>query len=240
MPTIASLLAHIVYPESEGKPLADDSKQAEWMVLLFTNLELLFHDRADVFVALDLVWYPVEGEPDRRTAPDVFVVFGRSKGHRGCYKQWEESKVSPAVVFDFVSPGTKAMEMERKFVFYEDHGVEESYVYSPDTNRLEVFIRCGDVLERVRPTHDFVSPRLNIRFDLSSPEMVLRHPDGQPFLTLQGERLIREQTEQRAAQAEQLAARLAELGRKARRGQVTPEELQELNRLEERFPSPLV
>src|SRR5262249_19817281 len=143
-------------------------------------------------------------------------------------------------------------EMVDKFTFYEAHGVEEYYVYDPDSNRLIVYLRRGDVLRRVLPLHDFVSPRLGIRFDLSGPEMVVRRPDGQPFLTFEQLQAARKQAEQRAddehrqrlqatqraEQAEQRATRLAELSRIARRQQATPEELAELERLEEQGPSP--
>ena len=86
---------------------------------------------------------------------------------------------------------------------------------------------------RVRPVDGFVSPRLGVRFDRSGPEMVVRHPDGRPFLTLEQLEIARRAADQRAERAEQRATRLAELSRKARRGDASPEELAELERLEE-------
>src|SRR5262249_30879265 len=94
----------IVYPESDGKPIADNTKQARWIVVLFGNLSALYRSAADVFVAADLFWYAVEGDESARTAPDVLVVFGRPKGDRGSYKQWEEDNVPPTVVFEILSP----------------------------------------------------------------------------------------------------------------------------------------
>lgn len=86
--------------------------------------------------------------------------------------------------------------------------------------------------------NDFVSPRLGIRFDLSGPELVVRYPDGRPFLTFEQLADERNKAEQRAAyladernKAEQRATRLAELSRKLLRQQATPEEVQELERL---------
>jgi Putative restriction endonuclease len=90
----------IVYAERDGLPLWDNTKQMRWIVTLFGNLAALFRDRADVFVAGNLLWYPVEGQPDVRAAPDVLVVFGRPKGDRGSYKQWEEGGVPLTVVFE--------------------------------------------------------------------------------------------------------------------------------------------
>jgi Uma2 family endonuclease len=243
----------IVYPDSDGKPMADNTKQARWIFVLFGNLAALFRERADVFVAADLFWYPVEGQPEVRTAPDVLVVFGRPKGDRGSYMQWEEGNVPLTVVFEILSPGNTYAEMDDKLSFYEEYGVEEYYLYDPDAKRLWAYVRRGDVLRRVRPVDGFVSPRLKIRFDLSGPEMVVYHPDGRKFQTfeeleaarVEAQRQAAEaqrqaaeatqrasQAEQRASQVEQRAARMAELGGKARRGQASPEELQELERLE--------
>jgi Uma2 family endonuclease len=237
----------VVYFERDGQPLTDNTRQLRWIVILFGNLSALFDGRADVFVAADLLWYPVEGQPEIRTAPDVLVVFGRPKGHRSSYKQWEEGNIPLTVVFEVLSLGNTWMEMDDKHAFYEEHGVQEYYVYDPDHSQLKVFVRRGDVLRRVRPVEGYVSPRLGIRFDLSGPELVVYRPDGRRFLTFEEVESARAQAEQRAAQAEQRtaqaeqraaqaeqrAARLAELSRKARRGQASAEELQELDRLEE-------
>jgi Uma2 family endonuclease len=244
----------IDYPESDGEPMADNTKQFRWIVVLFTNLANLFTEVLDVFVGGNLIWYPAEGQPETKAAPDVFVVFGRPKGDRSSYKQWEEGNVPMTVVFEVLSPTNTVGEMADKFAFYEDCGVEEYYLYDPDSNTLRIYMRRGEVLARVRQVRDFVSPRLGIRFDLSGREMVVRLPDGQPFLTFeqlqtarkqaeqqlqqeQQQRLLAQQradqAEQGRQQAEQRAARLAELSRKALRRQATAEELAELERLAE-------
>jgi Uma2 family endonuclease len=237
----------IEYPESDGEPMADNTKQWRWMVVLFGNLAALFREAADVLVGGNLIWYPVEGQPETKAAPDVYVVFDRPKGDRRSYKQWEEGNVPMTVVFEILSPKNTGEEMVDKFAFYEEYGVEEYYIYNPDTNRLYIYVRRGEVLVRVRQVRDFVSPRLGIRFDLSGPEMVVRRPNGQAFLSFEELEAARQQAEQRADQAQQRAdqaeqradqaqqraARLAELSRKARRQQATAEELAELERLEE-------
>jgi Uma2 family endonuclease len=239
-PNAAAPPSPVVYLECDGQPLVDNTRQLRWITTLYGNLAALFDDRPDVFVAADLLWYPVEGQPEVRTAPDVLVVFGRPKGDRGSYRQWEEDNVPLTVVFEVLSPGNTWTEMDDKQVFYEEYGVEEYYVYDPDTNRLTAFVRRGDVLRRVRPVQGHVSPRLGIRFDVSGTELVVYRPDGQRFLTFPELEAARRQAEQRADQAEQRAAdiqrraaRLAELSRKARRGQASAEELQELDRPEE-------
>jgi Uma2 family endonuclease len=233
LPSTPAFAAEIVYPESDGLPLAENTKQLRWIVVIYGNLAALFRARPDVFVGADLFWYPVEGHPEIRTASDGFVVFGRPKGDRPSYKQWQEDHVPMTVVFEILSPGNTVTEMAHKLDFYERYGVEEYYVYDPDSNWLTVYVRRGDELRRVRAENGFASPRLGIRFDLSGPELVIYRPDGQRFLTFEELETAREQAEERAGQAEERASRLAALSRKARQGQATAEELQELERLEE-------
>lgn len=52
----------IIYPETDGQPLAENRKQFELIVLIKKNLDLLFANEPNVFVAADLFWYPVEGD----------------------------------------------------------------------------------------------------------------------------------------------------------------------------------
>lgn len=171
----------IVYPESDGEPMADNTKQARWIVVIYGGLCALFRERPDVFVSMNLFWYPEEGHPEVRTAPDVYVVFGRPKGDRASYQQWLEANLPPQVVFEILSPGNSGMEMMNKLMFYEDHGVEEYYIYDPDTNELAVYLRQGTVLSRVRKVRNWTSPRLGIRFDMTGPELVIYRPDGERF-----------------------------------------------------------
>jgi Uma2 family endonuclease len=228
----------IVYPDSDGKPMSDDTKQFRWIQTLQGNLAILFRDHPDVFVAGNLLWYPQEGHPDLQIGPDVLVVFGRPKGDRGSYRQWEEDNVPLTVVFEILSPSNDPLEMADKQAFYDEHGVEEYYLYDPERNRLLVYRRGVEALRRVRKVDSHVSPRLGIRFDLSEPEMRVFYPDGQPFLTVEELGADRQRERQLRLDSEQRAVRLVQLGRKVRGGQITPEELQELEHLEEQVVPP--
>jgi Uma2 family endonuclease len=96
--------AKVYYPDSDGQPMADNTKQFRWIVTIKENLDLLFAADPNVFVAGDLLWYPVEGDNTIRNAPDAMVVFGRPKGDRGSYQQWKEDNIPPQVVFDVSTP----------------------------------------------------------------------------------------------------------------------------------------
>ncbi len=50
----------IEYPDSDGKPMADNTEQYEWIVKIKENLEILFATSPNVFIAGDLLWYPVQ------------------------------------------------------------------------------------------------------------------------------------------------------------------------------------
>jgi hypothetical protein len=143
--------------------------------------------------------------------------------------------------------------MADKLEFYNDHGIEEYYVYDPERNRLGIYLRRSVLLVRERQVDGFVSPRMGIRFDLSGEELVLRHPDGRPFVRLYEQLEITEAERQRAETERQRAEtehqraekerqlredvqqrliRIVELNRRVRAGQATADERAELERLE--------
>jgi Uma2 family endonuclease len=179
----ASKKTDIIYPDSDGKPMADNTKQFRWITVIYYNLEWLFAQDENVFVAGDLLWYPVEGNNKLRQAPDVMVVFGAKKGDRGSYMQWKEQGIAPQVVFEILSPGNTLTEMNRKQVFYNRYGVEEYYVYDPDKNDLSGWLKGHDGLDIIETMAGWISPRLGIRFDLSEEQLQLFRPDGTPFVS---------------------------------------------------------
>jgi Uma2 family endonuclease len=215
----------IVYADSDGQPMSDNTLQFKWIVTIEGGIDALFIDDPNVFVAGDLLWYAVEGKPSIRAAPDTMVVFGRPKGDRGSYRQWEEDGIPPLVVFEItLSPG-RAGVMERKFQFYEQHGIEEYYIYDPDRGDLVGWRRAGPILEEIPDMAGFVSPLLKIRFEPGEgpDNLKIIGPNGEPFLTYtelvqqrNSDRLRAEEQAQRAEEqaqrADRLAARLRELG----------------------------
>ena len=174
----------IVYPDSDGLPMADNSKQFRVITTIEGNLEIMVAHDPNVFVAGDMLWYPVQGHPEIRQAPDVMVAVGRPKADRGSYRQWEEDNIPPQVVFEILSPGNRKQEMDDKFAFYERYGVEEYYVYDPDRGRLRGWLR--DEHEQLQPIarmSGWGSPRLNVRFEMEGMDLQLYFPNGRPFLT---------------------------------------------------------
>lgn len=242
----AETVAEIIYPDCDGEPMADNTKQFRWIVTIKENLEILFANNSDVFVAGDLLWYPVEGNNKIRLAPDAMVVFGRPKGDRGSYRQWEEDNIVPQVVFEILSPGNRAGKMMDKLLFYQRYGVREYYIYDPDDIELVGSIRSGDWLESIPEMNGWVSPLLGIRFQLTENNLEIYRPDDRKFLTsveldrlreqeCQEKEFAQAQTElerQRAeeaiAQLEQERQRYQALLEQLRQGGIDPESLPNL------------
>jgi hypothetical protein len=75
--------------------MANNSEHLERITTTKHGLESIFAERDDVLVAANLLWYPLQGKPRTAMAPDVMVAFGRPKGKRKSYKQWEEGGTAP-------------------------------------------------------------------------------------------------------------------------------------------------
>ncbi|MBD0395448.1 MAG: Uma2 family endonuclease, partial [Microcoleus sp. C1-bin4] len=166
--------------------------------------ELLFANDPNVFVAGDLLWYPVEGNNKLCQAPDVMVVFGRPKGYRGSYQQWNEDNIPPQVVFEILSPGNRPAAMIHKFKFYERYGVEEYYLYDPQILELTGWQRVEEELEAIEQIDGWISPRLGVRFGLSETGLEMFGPSGEPFVSFVELAQLRQQAEARAQEAETL------------------------------------
>lgn len=226
--TYEAIAPEIDYPDSDGNPMAENTEQYRWIVIIKENLEIMYANDPNVFIAVDLLWYPVR-HTQRRTAPDVMVAIGRPKGRRGSYRQWVEDNIAPQVAFEILSPSNKdsrgSDSLDEKFIFYETYGIQEYYIYDPDDLTLEGWQRQGDRLIKISSIGNWVSPLLGIRFDWAvGQELVLSRPDGQIFLSSidlddqlqrskiqvwqEQQRVMQER--QRADQERQRADRLAE------------------------------
>lgn len=213
-----------LYPDSDGKPMADNTEQYQWIVMLVENLKRLLKDEI-AFVAGDLLWYPVEvqavpGQPSPkvpRQAPDAMVVLGRPDGYRGSYQQWKEEGIAPQVVFEILSPSNTHVEMAEKQRFYQKYGVKEMYFYDPQRQNFWGLTRAENNWNWVTELNlPWVSPLLKIRFEMFEDGLAVFYPDGEPFKTLEQFAQERDQAkaERDEAQMERLrfAAKLKELG----------------------------
>ena len=204
------LSGEIFYPDSDGQPMSDNTLQFEWISSIKWGFEGFFKNRTDVFVAGDLLWYPVEGSNKIRVAPDVMVAFGRPKGYRGSYMQWKEDNIPPQVVFEILSPGNTVPEMLKKQDFYTKHGVKEYYIYDPDNNEFWTYVRNQGFLQSQVVDPSWHSPLLDVTFELTGDSLKIYDSNGKPFLTYleileENERLDFEAEKQKAEAEKQKA-----------------------------------
>jgi len=197
----------VVYPSTDGKPRAENTIQLRWILSLFTNLKWLLQGQ-EAFVAADLFWYPVQGEPKIVVAPDVMVAFGRPDGDRLSYKQWEEADVAPQVVIEVLSPGNTVIGMTRKEAFYERHGVEEYILIFPEEEQFQVCHRKeGHFLKSDFPLAKWTSPRLGITFAVEDEKLQVFDPEGNPFKSFEEVQTeLQEMAKQMEAQETQFEA----------------------------------
>jgi hypothetical protein len=99
--------------------------------------------------------------------------------------------------------------MNQKLEFYETYGVEEYYLYDPERQDLSGWQQLQNRLRVIDPIEGWISPRLQVRFELTSEGLELYRPDGQKFETYTE---VAQQREQQQHRAEQLAAQLRAMG----------------------------
>ncbi len=212
--------SNILYPDADGKPMAENTVQYRWIVRLVSNLKQLFRDQA-VFVAGDLFWYPVpvQQPPAPCQAPDVMVVLGRPDGDRGSYKQWEEDNVAPQVVFEIVSPSNTNRDILVKQQFYTEYGVLEMFFYDPDSHDFWGLVRshADDAFSPITLLNfPWTSPILGIHFSWTEDGLVVSYPNGVHFkdpgeaMTERDQAII--ERDQAMTERDRAFAKLRELG----------------------------
>ena len=200
----------IIYPVDNGEPLANDTEHLDWITFLKNGLDDYFVGRNDVFVAADLLWYPVKDRPDVSKAPDVMVVLNHPAGPRMSYKQWEENDRPPQVVFEFMSSSNTAGEMMDKLDFYSEAGCEEFYIFDYQRDTLRAYLRetPGKPLVKTGPDSKgfWHSPLLDLTFGLDAQgDLWVLRPDGK-LMETQREIWARAEAERLRAEAESIRA----------------------------------
>jgi hypothetical protein len=104
----------VVYPSSDGKPMAETDQHRNLTVYVIEALKARYADRPDVYVSGDNFIFYQEGDPRKRVSPDAYVVFGVPMRERDSYKAWEEGGRLPDVVFEFTSRKTRHEDTHKK------------------------------------------------------------------------------------------------------------------------------
>ncbi len=121
----------MLYPESDGKPMAETDTHRNLLMDCIQTLQHHFRDANDVYVSGNLLVYYKDGEKIRSVAPDVFVVPGVANKKRRVYVVHEEHN-TPDFVLEIASRGTYSHDLGRKKEIYASFlSVKEYYIYVP-------------------------------------------------------------------------------------------------------------
>ena len=128
----------VVYPSSDGQPMAETQIHGECMMYVTYALRRYFPKRGrdDVYVGSNNFLYYERGNPRAVVAPDVYVVLGApAYPPRDTYMLWNEPK-GPDFVLEVTSASTRRNDERRKRDVYAALGVREYFLYDPRAEYL--------------------------------------------------------------------------------------------------------
>jgi Uma2 family endonuclease len=238
MTTLVSQAAEIVYPSSDGEPLAETSVHVDAIIDLVVVLRQYLEGQSAIVLADQFLYY-AQGYPKLRLAPDVMVIFDVPPGPRDNYKTWEEGQV-PVVIFEITSEGTKERDQNFKKILYEQLEVKEYWLFDPKGEWIEEQLRGYRLRgEQYEPITDNRSEPLQLRLAVDGQQLALYREDtGEKLLAsselaqaLRAEILARQQAEDRAEQerqrAEQERQRAEQERQRAEQAEAQVEQLRE-------------
>ncbi|MDE0316012.1 MAG: Uma2 family endonuclease [Candidatus Poribacteria bacterium] len=207
-----------LYPESDGKPMADTDLHIQWIIWLRQVLEGHFAQSPEVYISGNIMMYDIEGPLRTAVSPDILVSFGIGRKDRRTYKVWEEGK-APDFVMEFSSKRTYQNDLEGKVAHYAAMGIPEYFLYDVDRRYLPTplmgYRLVEDAYIEVSPDVDggLRSEVLNLNFHLLDDGLGVYAPGAGEWLQTPAEAATAraEQAETRAeaatARAEQAETR---------------------------------
>lgn len=155
----------IVYPSSDGEPVAETYAHLYAMLVTLEVLQQYLKGRQAMVLANQFLYY-AQGFPKLRVAPDVMVLFDVAPGGRDNFKVWEEGQV-PSVIFEMTSQSTREQDQVLKKTLYEQLGVQEYWLFDPKgewiQSQLQGYRLRHDVYE---PVTDGRSEPLQLRLEV--------------------------------------------------------------------------
>ncbi len=121
----------LVYPESDGEPMAESGRHVRTLLDMIDAIDRYFQDTPDIHVCGNMFIYYEEGNPRKVISPDVFMVRGVCKKDLRTYKTWEQQPYLDFVL-ELGSPSTYAKDFNEKKAIYEQIlRVKEYCIYDP-------------------------------------------------------------------------------------------------------------
>ena len=229
-----------MYPESDGKPMAETDLHIDAIYRMRQMLKAYFAEKLDVYVSGNIMMYYVKGSPQQSVSPDILVSFGIGKKQRRTYKVWEEGK-PPDFVLEFSSKSTYQNDLDDKMKLYAKIGITEYFLYDAERCYLPSSLMAfrlvdGEYVEiPQRPDGGFFSETLCLTFHLLEDSFGIYDPGTEKWLLSADERAEKadERAEKAGERAEKADERAEKAGERAEKAEAEIARLQEeLKRLQ--------
>ena len=208
----------LVYPESDGEPMAETPKHQQVMTDCMDVLRSHFRRFVDVYIGGNMMLYYEEGNPRKSISPDVFMVRGLSKKDLRIYKAWEQPPTLDFVL-EVASPSTYTRDFNEKMEIYAKIlRVKEYCIYDP-YHEIDPYFVAFRLVDEAYEEIPFVNARIPFEvlgLELGEHEGVLRlyDPVKSAWLFTSQERVaqaeVRVAQESRARQEAESRAQHAE------------------------------
>ena len=229
-----------LYPESDGKPMAETDMHAVAIIDLRQRFDNFFADNPGTYVSGTLMMYDVEGPGRTAVSPDIFVSFGIGKKLRRTYKVWEEGK-PPDFVMEFSSKGTFQNDLGHKKAHYASMGIPEYFLCDIDRRYLPVplmgFRLKGETYEGIPENVDGSIPSvtLGVSFHLLDEGLAVYDEATGEWLQTPAEAAEQRAAQETAAREREAAAREREAAARAEAEAEASRLREELERLKARL-----
>ncbi len=217
--TTNTLLPHVDYPTSDGKPMGETDLYRNVMVATIETLKTYYAGQR-VYVSGNLLLYYRPGDRRRHVSPDVLVVQGLEHRDRDNYLLWEEGQ-APNIVIEVTSPSTRKEDLKDKWKIYQDEiRVAEYFLFDPRSEYLNPSLQ-GHRLNRGRyepilpVSGRLPSLELGLHLEADGGQLRFYDPVAQRWLPTPPEVL-----KQKDAELERLRQELAALRRQAQLAEV--------------------
>ena len=182
-----------LYPESDGKPMADTDLHLYWIKRVQDMLETYFSQAPGVYISGNIMMYDIEGPARTAVSPDILVAFGLGRKFRRTYKVWEEGK-PPDFVMEFSSKRTYRNDLDEKMALYTRMNIPEYFIHDPDRRYLlspllGFRLVEGQYVEIALDADGRVhSEILNLDFALLDDGLAIYDPQAQQWLQTRAEK----------------------------------------------------
>ena len=171
----------LLYPTSDGKPMAETDKHVIQLAQLLGCLRTYFASSPDVYVSGNNMMYYEEGNPRKKVSPDIYITLGIPKRERRSYRLWVEGK-APDFILELLSDETRRRDFGFKKKLYQNvFQTKEYFLYDPDTEELYGYRLTENRYRLVKPDANsrFFSSVLELLFGVDTQGWLrVYHPDG--------------------------------------------------------------